>query len=218
MTPTTAGGAGDPATLSPDPRTTGMDRDRFAGDPLIQFRRWQQECESSSATAAVLATADVDCRPSVRWVDVVRVDSGFVFFTNHGSRKGAELSANPQAALCFGWLELGRQVQVRGRIRWLTDLDCDAYYGSLPRPVQLLVWASEQSRPVAGRAEVQAKLASADDRFAGQEIPRPGHWGGYRLIPDEVEFWQERSDRVQDRLRYRRPEPDAPWHIERLAP
>jgi len=212
------GDAPDAARLRASLRRTGLDTADHADDPLVQFAHWREEGAGLGDETAVLATVGRRRHPSARCVDVVRVDRGFVFFTNHGSRKGVELALNPRAALCFDWHGIGRQVQAGGEVHQLTEVESDTYFGTMPRPVQLLVWASDQSRPVPGRDAVRDRLQDAEHRFAGQEIPRSRHWGGYRLVPDEMEFWQERADRVPDRFRYRRAGQDQPWEFEWLAP
>lgn len=192
-------------------------------DPMAAFRSWFP-LASAGRVPAVLATVGTDRSPSARWVDIVRADRGFVFFTNYGSRKGRELAANDRAALCFGAPDEGRQITVRGMVERLEDLDSDAYFGTLPRARQLLVWASDQSRPVAAASEVERRLEAAEDRFSGQEVPRSLHWGGLRLVPDELEFWRMRQNGAQDRVQFRRTQAagevagqDA-WETTLLAP
>ncbi|MEU7991295.1 pyridoxamine 5'-phosphate oxidase [Streptosporangium canum] len=202
-------------------RRDGVDPGKLESDPLAQFRHWHDEwlgTGPAAGQAAVLATADIHGRPSARWVDLAYVDHGFVFFTNYGSRKSADLAVNPQAALCFGWLEVGRQVRAEGGVARLTDVESDAFFAGLPRGVQLLSWASDQRRVVGDRDVLQAQLAQAGDRFSGQEVPRPAHWGGYRLTPEEVEFWQRRTDEIQDRFRYRREIVGDGWRSVQIAP
>lgn len=189
-------------------------------DPLQQFTRWQEEQRAAEAqmppASAVLATADHRGRPSARWVDVAYVDHGFVFFTGHGSRKASDVAVNPVAALCFGWLEKGRQVRAEGPVSRLNDVESDAYFATLPRGVQLLAWSSDQRAEIDDRQVVRERFDAERARFTGQEIPRPAHWGGYRLTPEEMEFWQRRADEIQDRLRYRRHEEG--WRVVRVAP
>ncbi len=188
-------------------------------DPLGQFACWLEEWRAACPglpASAVLATADHHGRPSARWVDVAHVDHGFVFFTHHASRKAADLAVNRAASLCFGWLDLGRQIRVDGTADRLTDVESDAHFAGLPRSLQTLAWASEQSAEIGDREVVRERFGQARERFAGQEIPRPVHWGGYRVTPLEVEFWQRRGDEIQDRLRYHRD--GAGWRHVRLAP
>jgi pyridoxamine 5'-phosphate oxidase len=142
-------------------------------------------------------------------------ERGFVFFTNYDSRKGREIDANPHASLLFFWDVLEREVRIDGAVEWLSDADSDAYFERRPRGHRLSAWASPQSRVVAGRATLEEAMRDAEARFSG-DVPRPPHWGGYRVVPDAIEFWQGRRNRVHDRLRYRRM--GADWVRERLAP
>lgn len=203
-------------------RRIGIDTDDLAGDPLTQFRRWYDHWRSFggfNSDAVVLATADRSGRPSARWVLLKGIDDGFVFYTNRQSRKGDELAAQPVAALCFGWIEIERQVRVEGPVTAIADEESDAYFASRARGSQIAAWASDQSRPIDSRADLEARVAEVEARFDGGDIPRPAHWGGYRLVPEQVEFWQSRDDRLHDRFRYRRSD-GAPsgWLVERLAP
>jgi pyridoxamine 5'-phosphate oxidase len=167
--------------------------------------------------AMVLATAAPDGRSSARTVLLKGYDHrGLVFFTNRTSRKGQQLEANPWATALLPWHELQRQVVATGPTLPLPDVDSDAYFASRPRAAQLGAWASDQSRVLEGREELESSLAEVTARFEGQEVPRPPHWGGYRLEPDEVEFWQGRPARLHDRLRFRRTA--TGWVVERLAP
>ncbi|MFC4049807.1 pyridoxamine 5'-phosphate oxidase [Actinomadura syzygii] len=193
-------------------------------DPLRQFTRWRDEWLAADAQApdaqapgsAVLATADHHGRPSARWVDVAYVDHGFVYFTNHASRKAADVAVNPTAALCFGWLAKGRQVRAEGPVSRLDEVESDTYFATLPRSLQLLAWSSDQSAEIDDRQVVRERFDAERARFSGQEVPRPAHWGGYRLTPEEMEFWQRRADEIQDRVRYRRREEG--WQAVRVAP
>jgi len=211
----------DIALLRARLRVTGLDAEDLADDPLEQFGRWHTEWADTrpvDSNATVLCTVDPDGRPDGRYVDLARVDRGFVLLTDFDSPKALDLTANPHAALCFGWLALDRQVCVRGHVERLSDIDSDGYFGATPRPVQLLVWATDQSRSIGGRNVVEDRLVHARQRFAGQEIPRPRHWGGYRLIPYELEFWQGRANLVADRLLCQRSALSEPWTVARLAP
>jgi pyridoxamine 5'-phosphate oxidase len=200
----------------------------LTADPFSQFAHWLAQLDEAvpksdtswfEANAMVLSTAAADGRPSSRTVLLKQVGpAGFTFFTNLGSRKGRELAANPRAGLLFPWYPLERQVIVSGVAEQLPAAESDAYFATRPRGAQLGAWASEQSAPIADRSLLEARLAEAGARFPG-EVPRPPHWGGIRIAPDSVEFWQGRPDRLHDRLRYVRDgsRPDA-WSVERLSP
>ncbi|MCC5952758.1 MAG: pyridoxamine 5'-phosphate oxidase [Acidimicrobiia bacterium] len=201
-------------------QTTGMDRSDVHDDPFEQFRRWMAEASEArlhEPEAVVLATADVHGRPSARHVLLRGLDErGVVFYTNGESQKGRELAANPWAAMCFPWNLLARQVRISGSVEVVAPELSDAYFASRPRGSQLGAWASAQSSVLADRAELDRRLADATARFEGREVPRPPHWGGYRLVADEFEFWQGRPSRLHDRFHYRLD--DGIWRIERLSP
>src|SRR3954469_5762855 len=194
--------------------------DDLAGDPLEQFRRWYADAEGAglrAPQALALATAGADGAPSVRMVLLKGADErGFVFFTGYGSRKGGELEANPRAALLFHWDALGRQVRVEGHVERVAADESDAYFATRPRGAQLAATASRQGRVLANRAQLDEAVAELERELAGHDVPRPEHWGGYRVRPDSYEFWQQRDDRLHDRLRYRRD--GEAWLLERLAP
>jgi pyridoxamine 5'-phosphate oxidase len=197
-----------------------LGRDDLLADPIEQFRVWLTVADAAGvelANAIALATADVDGAPSARHVLLRGItDEGFVFYTNHGSRKGRELEVNPRASFTVLWRELDRQVCVRGRVEQVPAADADAYFASRPREAQLGAWASEQSRPLADRGELERRLQKTTARFESTDVPRPSFWGGYLLAPDEIEFWQGQRFRLHDRFRYRRAA--AGWTIERLSP
>jgi pyridoxamine 5'-phosphate oxidase len=190
-------------------------------DPIRQFETWFEQALSANLpepNAMTLATATPDGQPSVRVVLLKGFDErGFTFFTNYESRKGRELAVNPRAALLFFWPELERQVRIEGTVERVTESESDTYFAGRPLGSQLGAWASRQSEVIAGREVLEQRVAELMHRFAGGEVPRPPHWGGFRVRPLVVEFWQGRPDRLHDRLRYRR-EPSAGWRRERLSP
>ena len=215
--------ANDLAGLREDYRQNGLDLADVDPDPFIQFRSWFDvwaATEPYDANAMVLATADAAGRPAARYVLLKGVsDDGFVFYTNRRSRKGDDLASNPHAALCFGWLDLARQVRVEGSVSEVDDTESDAYFAMRPRGSQLGASVSEQSAVIANRVVLEAGLAEVTEQFEGREVTRPPHWGGYRLHPDMIEFWQGRANRLHDRLRYtRNPSDPTGWRIDRLAP
>src|SRR5262245_32366236 len=177
-------------------------------DPLGEFRELLAglvEGAPSDVTETTLATADAAGRPSARIVLVKTVDErGFRFFTNYESRKGRELAANPYGALCWRWPWMQMQVRAEGTVERLPATDSDEYFASRPRGHQIGAWASPQSRPIAAYEALEAEVAAAESRFAGRDVPRPPHWGGYRLVPEAVEFWSARADRLHERRLFRR--------------
>jgi pyridoxamine 5'-phosphate oxidase len=192
-----------------------------AASPFEQFARWLAEATTAGLpepNAMVVSTVDPDGRPSSRHVLLKELDdTGFVFYTNLGSRKALALATHPSAALCFPWFAMSRQVCVVGRVEAVDRATASAYWAVRPRESQLGAWASRQSRPVASRAALRERLASLAARFpAGEPVPLPEFWGGYRVVPDEVELWQGQPARMHDRLRYTRH--DEGWTLARLQP
>ena len=210
----------DIAKLRRDYQNQPLHRDQMDSDALVEFRRWFAtaiEQEPFEANAMTLATADAQGRPSARIVLLKELDArGFVFFTNYASRKGQELLANPLASLVFYWPQQHRQVRVEGSVERLEDQASDLYYQSRPRRAQLGAWASQQSQPVDSRAELDGLWGRVEEGFPEGAIPRPPHWGGYRLVADRVEFWQGRPDRNHDRIEYTRQ--SGGWQRRRLMP
>ncbi len=177
-------------------------------DPFPLFDDWfaqAQASEPNDPNAMALATADVAGRPSVRMVLLKgHGPEGFVFYTNRDGRKAADLAANPHAALLFHWKSLRRQVRVEGPVSHASDAESDAYFASRGRDSQLGAWASDQSRPLASRETFEARFAEVEARFAGGDVPRPPHWGGYRVTPTSIEFWQDRAHRLHERRLFTR--------------
>ena len=187
-------------------------------DPVRQFGRWFEESAAVMAApeAMAVATADAGGRPSVRMVLLKSWDDGFVFFTNYDSRKGRELSSNPQASLLFNWDATSRQVRIEGAVERTSDQESDAYFATRHRGSQIGAWASHQSQPAMGREELDRRVAKAAADFREEPVPRPPWWGGIRVVPRVYEFWQHRDNRLHDRIRY---SPDGSgWHVERLQP
>jgi len=202
----------------------GIDERDLDPDPMTQFAAWLADAEAAAVVepnAMVLATADAAGRSSARTVLLKGLDTGFVFYTNYASRKGKELARNPAASLVFPWYPLERQVLVAGVVEQVDRVTAARYFSSRPRGSQLSAWASPQSEVVASRADLDSAFAQASARWPeGTEVPLPDRWGGFRVLPDSIEFWQGRGDRLHDRLRYRRSAADAGqrWVLERLAP
>ena len=191
-------------------------------DPIALFEAWFKDArakEPNDPNAVALATADAKGRPNVRMVLLKHVDRhGFVFYTNTESVKGAELKANTNAALCFHWKSLGRQVRVRGPVARVSDAEADAYFATRPKDSQIGAWASAQSRPLEGRFALEKEVARVAAKYALSSVPRPPYWSGFRLQPFEIEFWRNRPFRLHDRLVYRRDKLNAPWRTEKLFP
>jgi pyridoxamine 5'-phosphate oxidase len=189
-------------------------------DPIEQVRLWlasAREAGIYEPEAMTLATIDADGRPRARYVLLRGLDErGLCFFTNYRSAKARELEASPRAALTFGWLQVHRSVRVEGTAERLPEAESDAYFAGRPRAARVSAWASPQSEPISSREELERAAAAIEQRFAGTEVPRPPHWGGFLVRPAQIELWQGRSGRLHDRLRYFRA--GDGWRIERLAP
>ena len=207
--------------LEPDFSRPPLLIEELESDPIVQFEKWFREAWDENYPmphAMSLATASEESLPTVRTVLLKGYDPhGFVFFTNYGSRKATQISNNPQAALLFPWVRLGRQVTVAGRVEKISKSESVQYFLSRPRGSQLSAWASAQSTVISSRAILESAFATVKRRFADGEVPLPDFWGGYRVDPDSIEFWQNRKDRLHDRFLYNRGENGA-WRIDRLTP
>jgi len=216
--------------------TAGLDEGEVDPDPILQFQRWYREAEAAELwepNAMVLSAVDDEGWPTSRYVLLKSVDhDGFTFYTNYGSAKAAALESAGRASLTFGWLPLRRQVRVRGAVERVAAAESDDYFAQRPRGSQLGAWASPQSQVVEGRGELDRRYDEVAARFGEAPVPRPEHWGGYRVVPSVIEFWQGRPDRFHDRLRFTRAAsaagaggesgPDRgggkTWAVDRLAP
>jgi len=189
-------------------------------DPIERFREWFREAERAGVEvpeAMTLATADADGAPSARMLLLKGADDeGFVFYSGYVSRKAGELDQNPRAALVFYWRPLGKQVRVEGPVERVSESESAAYFATRPRGSQLAAWASHQSQPLESREELERRYAELEREYAGREVPRPPHWGGFRLRPDAIEFWEHRENRLHDRFRYTRAREG--WRAELLSP
>jgi len=207
------------ADLRKDYKLASLNEADVASSPLAQFDKWFKEALSAELpepTAMTLATCDAQSRPSARMVLIKDFDErGFVFFTNYESHKGQDLTANNRAALLFFWPELERQIRIQGRVEKVSAADSEEYYRSRPLASRISAWASPQSQVLPSRTALEARVAAFEAEH-GENPPRPAHWGGYRVVPQVMEFWQGRRDRLHDRIQYRLN--NAVWKIERLAP
>jgi pyridoxamine 5'-phosphate oxidase len=209
------------ADIRKDYRLQTLDEAAVAADPIQQFGIWWQEALQSEiveVNAMTLATANEQGVPSARIVLLKGYDErGFVFFSNYESKKAGDLQVNPMASLVFFWKELERQVRISGRVEKVTELESDQYFQSRPEGSRIGAWASPQSTVISSRQVIEEKVEALQASFEGKEIPRPLHWGGYRVVPSSIEFWQGRSSRLHDRIQYNL-QSDDNWVIERLAP
>jgi len=209
------------ADLRQDYTLEGLNETEVNSDPFVQFKEWFDQALSANIlepNAMTIATTTTQGIPSARMVLLKDFDNrGFVFYTNYNSQKAQELAENPQAALVFWWAELQRQVRICGRVERVDDRESDEYFYSRPFNSRLGAWASNQSEVIESREVLEKHLQELKAKYQNQNVPRPPHWGGIRVIPTEIEFWQGRSSRLHDRLVYKRKD-DHSWKIERLSP
>lgn len=209
------------ADIRKDYKMHSLNETEVSADPMDQFTVWWNDAiksEIEEVNAMTLATATKNGIPSARIVLLKGYDpNGFVFFTNYQSHKGQELEENPLASLVFFWKELERQVRIEGSVDKISEKESDAYFQSRPRGSRIGAWASPQSTVISGREIIERNSSEMESRYADEAVPRPPHWGGYLVRPERIEFWQGRSNRLHDRIRYRRMD-TGNWNIERLAP
>ena len=202
--------------------TAGLDRTDLDSDPIVQWHAWYDQAASAGVAepnAMSVATVDQHSAPDSRVVLARAVDArGFVFYTNYDSAKSQQLLVTPVASAVFAWLDLHRQVRVRGMVHRISDQESDEYFASRPRESQIGAWASPQSQPIADRTVIEARVAEFRAKFDNQEVPRPANWGGWCLAPNSIEFWQGRPSRLHDRFVYDLDATTKKWKIQRLAP
>ena len=202
--------------------TAGLDRADLDSDPIVQWHAWYEQAASAGVAepnAMTVATVDQYSAPDSRVVLARAVDArGFVFYTNYDSAKSQQILVNPVASAVFAWLDLHRQVRVRGAVQRIAETESDEYFASRPRESQIGAWASPQSQPIADRTIIETRMAEFRAKFENQDVPRPASWGGWRLTPNVIEFWQGRPSRLHDRFNYTLDAATNQWQIQRLAP